>query len=130
MEIVGAVDACVVWPAGAVPVEDLFVPWEEGVDGVAGLGDLAGAVDVREPVQGGLRAVAVAGEIEAVQLAERVPGCLKPWMGGEQRVEARPLGRAELVGPCHEHEPGPEHLGVERRLGAFGAALGRLGALR
>lgn len=51
-QVVGSVDAAVAAPSCSVPVEDLFVPCEEGVDCVAGLGDVAAAVDVGEPVEG------------------------------------------------------------------------------
>ncbi len=77
-QVVGALDAAVGGPPGAVPVEDLFVPGQERVGDVAELGYLAGAVDVGEPVQGGESAFSVLGEIEAVQLAERFPRELEP----------------------------------------------------
>lgn len=73
-QVVGAFDAAVAGPSRLVPVEYLLMPREEGVDGVAELGYLPGAVDVGEPVEGFEGAFAVFGEVEAVQLAERVPG--------------------------------------------------------
>ena len=92
------------------------MPCEERVDGAAELWDLSAAVDVGEPVERFEGAFAVGGEIELVQLAERVPGCLEPRVGIEQGVEPFALGGVEGVGPFHEHEPGPEHVGVERGL--------------
>ena len=99
------------------------MPGQEGVDGVAELGDLAGGVDVGEAVERCHRAFVVVGEIEAVQFAERVPGCFEPWMGGEQDVKAGLVGGVELVGSAHQQESRPEHVAVESGLGAFGAAL-------
>ncbi len=99
------------------------MPGEERVDDVAELGYLAGAVDVREPVERFEGAFSVLGEVEAVQLAERCPCSLEPRVGGEEAVEACSLGGVERVGAAHEQEPCPEHFGVGRRGGALGAAL-------
>ena len=91
-QVVGSVDAAVAGPPGVVPVEYLVVPCEEGVDGVAELGDLPGAVDVREPVERFEGAVAVVGEVQVVQLAERFPRGPQPGVGSEQLVEPFLLG--------------------------------------
>ncbi len=116
MEVVGAFGAAVAGPPGVVPVEDLVVPCEEGVNGAAELGCLAGAVDVGEPVEGFEGAFGVPREIELVQLAERVPGCFEPGVGLEEGVEAFAFCAVEGVGSAHEQESGPEHCGVERGL--------------
>ena len=116
-QVVGAFDASVAGPSRLVPVEDLLVPREERVDGAAGLGYLPAAVDVGEPVERFEGAFAVLREIEAVQLAERVPCRFEPRVGLEQGVEPLALGVVERVGPFGEHESGPEHCGPSRKRG-------------
>ena len=120
--VVGALDAAVAGPPCSVPVEDLVVPGEDRVDAVAELGYVAGALDIREPVQRLQGAFAVFGEAELVQLAERVPGCPQPRMGPEELVEPLAFGGVELVGATHQQEPRSEHFWVERRGGALGTA--------
>lgn len=110
--LVGVLGAAVAGPSNVVPVEDLFVPCEEGVGDVAELEDLAGAVGIGEPLERLRSTFAVVGGVEVVQLAERVPGCLEPQVGGEQDVGAGPLSRVELVGTVPQQEPCPEHVGV------------------
>ena len=72
------------------------MPCEERVDGVAELGDVASAVDVRESVERFESAFAVLGEVEVVQIAERVPSCFEPRMSREELVEACFFGGVEL----------------------------------
>ena len=116
MQVVGAVDAAVGGPPGVVLVEYLVVPRQERVGDAAELGDVAGAVDVGEPVERLEGALGVGGEIEVVQLGERFRGWVRSLrMGGGQRLSRRACSAGcELVGSAHQQEPGPEHVAVER----------------
>ena len=60
----------------------------DGVDDVVELGELAGDVEVGEPVERFEGAITVVGEVEAVEFLEGLPACLEPWVGGEELVEA------------------------------------------
>ena len=78
-QVVGSLDAAVAGPPCLVPVEDLGMPCEGRVDGVAELGDQPGAVDVREPVQ-------------------RLPGAASM---SAQRASSRPRSQVRLrTGPA------------------------------
>ena len=95
---------------------------DERVDDLVELGQVAGLVEIGEPVQGGEGAGLVVGEVQAVQLAERLPGVAQPRVRLEDGFELGALGVVEAVGAAQQQEPGPEHFGVEDRCGAGGLA--------
>ena len=95
---------------------------EQRVDDAMELGQVAGLVEIGEPVEGGEGAGLVVGEVQAVQLAERVPGVAQPRVRLEDGFELGALGVVEAVGAAQQQEPGPEHVGVERRREPFGLA--------
>ncbi len=66
-EVVGSFNAAVGGSAGVVPGEDLVAPGNDGVDDVMELWELAGDVEVGEPVERFERSVVVIGEVEAVE---------------------------------------------------------------
>lgn len=101
--------------------QELFGPGQDGVDDVVKLGELAGGVEISEPVQGSERAVVVVGLIEAVQVGEGVPRAFEAGMSGEQLVEAFRLLVVEVVGSAQQEEPSPEDL---RILGGLRLASG------
>ena len=74
-EVVGAFDAAVASSPGGVPGEDAGLGSEQRVDDLVELGQVAGLVEIDEPVQGGEGAGLVVGEVQAVELAERLPHC-------------------------------------------------------
>ena len=51
---------------------------------VVELGQLAGLVEVAEPVERFEGAVVVIGEVEAVELLECLPAGFKPWVGSKR----------------------------------------------
>ncbi len=121
-EVVGSFDSAVGWPAGVVPVEDLVAPGDDGVDDVVKLDELAGGVEVGEPIERLEGAVAVIGEVEAVQILQGPPGHVESRVFGEEFVEAGPVGVVEVIAALQQQEPGPEHSGIERGLHTLGLA--------
>ena len=103
---------------------------EQRVDDAMELGQVAGLVEIGEPVEGGEGAGLVVGEVQAVQLAERVPGVAQPRVRLEDGFELGALGVVEAVGAAQQQEPGPEHVGVERRREPFGLAALHVAAHR
>ena len=87
------------------------------------LGQLAGLVEVAEPSEGVEGALVVVGEVEAVELLEGLPAGPQAGVGVQEGVEAGPVCVCVCVAASQQREPDPEHLGVERGLGAFRAAL-------
>ena len=57
---------------------------DDGVDDVMELGELAGDVEVGEPVESFEGAIVVVGEVEAVEFLEGFPAGSQPWVGGEE----------------------------------------------
>ena len=64
-----------------MPVEDFVAPGDDGVDDVVELGELAGGVEVGEPVECFECAVTVIGLVEAVEFLECVPSGSQSWVG-------------------------------------------------
>ena len=121
-EVVGALDAAVGGAPGGVPGEDLGHVGDERVDDAMELGQVAGGVEVAEPVEGCECAGFVVGEVQAVQLAEGVSGGPQSGVGLEERLELGAFVVSEAIRAAQQHEPRPEHVGVERWRGAFGLA--------
>ena len=63
------------------------------------------------------------GCVEAVELLQGLPAGPQAGVGVQEGVEAGPVCVCEGVAASQQREPGPEHLGVERGLGAFRTAL-------
>ena len=71
-EVVGSFGSAVGGSFGVVPVEDLVTPGDDRVDDAMVLGRFAGGVGIGEPV---------VGEVEAVELLQRVPSGLESRVG-------------------------------------------------
>ena len=77
-----------------MPGQDLVAPGNDGVDDVMELGELAGDVEVGEPVKRFECAVTVIGLVEAVEFLEGVPAGSQPGVGG------RGLSRRAVYDPA------------------------------
>ncbi len=81
-EVVGAFDSAVGWAAGVVPVEDLVGPLDDGV------GEVGGGVEIGEPAERLKGCFAIIGEVDAVELLERLPRSVEAGVFGEELIEA------------------------------------------
>ena len=91
-----------------VPGQDFVGPGNDGVDDVMELGDVAGGVEVAEPVEGLKSAVVVLSKVETVELLEGVPAGFEPRVSIEELVEVRLLRGGERVASAQQHEAGSE----------------------
>jgi hypothetical protein len=81
---------------GVVPAKYFVGPCDDGVDYGVELGDLAGGVEVAEPVEGLEGALFVVGEVEAVEFLEGSPAGAEAGVFFEEPIETRGV----LVGEC------------------------------
>ena len=81
-----------------MPGQDLVAPGNDGVDDVMELWELAGDVEVGEPVKRFECAVTVVGLVEAVEFLEGFPSGSQPRVGVEELIEAGLVVFVEVVG--------------------------------
>ena len=102
-------------PPGGVVGEDAGHGGDEGVDDLVKLGQVAGGVEVAEPVKSCQGAGFVVGEVQAVQFVGCFPSGAQAGVVLEERVEPSAPGAVEAVGAPQQQEPRPAARCRQRR---------------